>query len=396
MASSSSTRAFAGDQSIGATGALIGALVSVAGTYVQLRPNRIMAGADATAPAALGPGAWLLLGLWTIALLASLPRTGRAGALVRGLTANIIMVLSTLLIARRGVVFIAEQGDAARVSVGLSYWLTLLACYIVIFSALKRIESRPLRVLVGISGVTGIAVLLVSGQLDSLSIMQEYEVNAEAFQIAFRQQLAYTVGATSVALVIGLIAGVFSAKNPRVEGSVFAVLNIAQVLPALSFIGLLIVPMGWLGANVPALGALGVSGIGWAPVFVVLLSYALYPITRNVVTALRTLDGGVTDAARGMGMKPSQRLFSVELPLSFPVVLAGVRIAAVQTTSAAILAALVGGGGLGQIVFFGVQQAAADLVLLGVIPIVGLALVIDASLRFVEGMVRTAQGGGIA
>jgi osmoprotectant transport system permease protein len=176
---------------------------------------------------------------------------------------------------------------------------------------------------------------------------------------------------------------------------VVAVLNVAQVLPALSFIGLLIVPMGWLGANVAALGAIGVSGIGWAPVFVVLLSYALYPITRNVVTSLKSLDLGVTDAARGMGMKPRQRLLSVELPLSFPVVLAGVRIAAVQTTSAAILAALVGGGGLGQIVFFGVQQTASDLVLLGVIPIVGLALTFDASLRFLEGVVRSAQGGGL-
>jgi osmoprotectant transport system permease protein len=374
----------------------MGALVSIVGAYVQLRPNRIMAGENATATAALGAGAWLLLGLWAIAFLASLPRTGRGGALVRGLTANVIMVAATLLIARRGVAFIAEQGDAARVSMGLSYWLTLLACYVVIFSALKRLQSRPLRVLVGISGVVGILAMLFSGQLDSLSVVQEYHVNAEAFNLAFQQQLAYTVGATSVGLVLGLIAGVASARSQRVEGSVFAVLNVAQVLPALSFIGLLIVPMGWLGANVPLLGAMGVSGIGWAPVFVVLLSYALYPITRNVVTALRTLDGGVTDAARGMGMRPAQRLLSVELPLSFPVVLAGVRIAAVQTTSAAILAALVGGGGLGQIVFFGVQQAAQDLVLLGVIPIVGLALVIDASLRFAESIVRTAQGGGIA
>ncbi len=381
---------------IGATGALTGALVSTFGTYLQLRPNRILSGTDATGFEALGSGMWLLLGLWALALLGCLPRTDRAGALLRGLAANAIMVASALLVATRADQFLAEKGDVARVSLGISFWLTLLACYIVIFSALKRLERPLARTVVSISGVATIGALLFTGRLGSLSIMREYAVNAETFKMAFSQQLAYTLGATGVALVIGVIAGVASAKNPRVEGPVFATLNIAQVLPALSFIGLLIVPMGWLGANVPGLRALGVSGIGWAPVFLVLLSYALFPITRNVFTALKTLDSGVTDAARGMGMKPAQRLLSVELPLAFPVVLAGVRIAAVQTTSAAILAALVGGGGLGQIVFFGVQQTAEDLVLLGVIPIVGLALTFDASLRFVEGLVRSAQGGGIA
>lgn len=398
MASSSSTRApfLASDQIIGATGALMGALVTAFGTYVQLRPNRILSGTDATAFQAFGSGAWLLFGLWALVLLGCLPLSDRFGAHLRGLSANAVMIASTLLVASGADRFLAEKGDIARVSLGLSFWLTLLACYVVIFSALQRLDDPVGRIAVSVSGVTGIALLLFSGRLGSLSILREYAVNAESFRTALSQQLAYTVGATGIALVIGLSIGVAAAKSPRVEGPVFAVLNIAQVLPALSFIGLLIVPMGWLGANVPGLRALGVSGIGWAPVFLVLLSYALYPITRNVYTALKTLDAGIADAARGMGMRPAQRLVSIELPLALPVILAGVRIAAVQTTAAAILAALVGGGGLGQIVFFGVQQTAQDLVLLGVIPIVGLALIIDGSLRFLEGVVRTAQGGGIA
>jgi osmoprotectant transport system permease protein len=373
----------------------MGTLVTAFGTYVQLRPNRILSGTDASAFQAFGSGAWLLVGLWALVLVGCLPPAGRFGAHIRGLAANAVMVASTLLVASGADRFLAEKGDIARVSLGLSFWLTLLASYIVIFSALQRLDGPVGRIAVSVSGVSGIALLLFTGRLGSLSILREYAVNAESFRTALSQQLAYTVGATGIALVIGLAIGVAAAKNPRVEGPVFAVLNIAQVLPALSFIGLMIVPMGWLGANVPGLRALGVSGIGWAPVFLVLLSYALYPITRNVFTALKTLDAGVTDAARGMGMRSAQRLISIELPLALPVILAGVRIAAVQTTAAAILAALVGGGGLGQIVFFGVQQTAQDLVLLGVIPIVGLALIIDGSLRFLEGVVRTAQGGGI-
>ncbi|HSQ21666.1 MAG TPA: ABC transporter permease subunit, partial [Coriobacteriia bacterium] len=83
----------------------------------------------------------------------------------------------------------------------------------------------------------------------------------------------------------------------------------------------------------------------------------------------------------------------VELPLAFPVVLAGIRIALVQSTAGAIIAAFVGGGGLGTIMFFGLEQTSMDLVLVGVLPIVALALVFDAGLRAVE---RMAGGSGEA
>ena len=379
---------------IGATGALLGALVTVMGTFVELRPNRILGGEELTAVQAFGPGGWALLGLWLIVGAASIVNLGRTGALVRGFAANIALALATLLAAIRADAWMAEQGEVARLSLGVSAWLTVLATYIAIFSATHALKGpRGWRVAVSLPGVVAVAAMLFTGRLNSLSIMQEYAVNATSFHMALSQQLYYTLGATGVGLVLGLIAGVAAARMPRVEGPVFAVLNIAQVLPALSFIGLLILPMAWLSANVPPLKAIGVSGIGWAPVFVVLLSYALYPITRNVFTSLKTLDASLVDAAKGMGMKPAQRLFQVELPLAFPVVLAGVRIAAVQTTSAAILAALVGGGGLGQIVFFGVQQTASDLILLGVIPIVVLSLSIDASLRFLESTVSLSQEG---
>jgi osmoprotectant transport system permease protein len=395
MASSSRSRFRrpAGSQLVGATGALFGALVSIVGTFMAQRPNRVLDGDNLSLLQTSTPGFTALMIAWLLILLTSLLWNGRAGAVTRGLLANAVIVGSSVLIAQAATTFRAAAGESARVSLGISFWLIQLACYIVIFSALQELDGFPTRMLVSLSGFVGVSVLLFTGQLSSLSIMQEYAVNAESFRIALVQQLAYTVGATSIGLVLGLIAGFLAAKRPRTEGPIFGTLNVAQVLPALSFIGLLIVPMGWLGANVPFLGAIGVSGIGWAPVFVVLVSWAVYPITRNVFTGLSSLDAGVVDAAVGMGMASRQRVWAVELPLITPVVLAGVRIAAVQTTGAAILAALVGGGGLGTIVFFGVQQAAEDLVLLGVIPIVVLSLTIDAMLRFAEKLVLKAQGG---
>jgi len=152
----------------------------------------------------------------------------------------------------------------------------------------------------------------------------------------------------------------------------------------LAFVGIMIPILGSLSDRVPLLESLGISGIGWAPVMIVLFIYALFPVTRNTLVAIQQLDPGVLDSARGMGMGRRRSLKEVELPLAFPVVLAGIRIALVQSTAGAIIAAFVGGGGLGTIMFTGLEQTSMDLVLVGVIPIVALALFFDTVLRQVE------------
>ena len=168
-------------------------------------------------------------------------------------------------------------------------------------------------------------------------------------------------------------------------------LSIGQVLPVLAFVGVMIPLIGSISERVPPLQAIGVSGIGWAPVMVVLFVYALFPVTRNTRVAIQQLDPGVLDSAKGMGMGRWRSLREVELPLAFPVVLAGIRVALVQSTAGAIIAAFVGGGGLGTIMFIGLEQTSMDLVLVGVIPIVALALFFDTLLRAVESL----SGAGV-
>jgi len=366
---------------VGSTGALLGALVTVTGSFAVFRPNRVINGVPATAVDALGSAGWLLVACWVAMLVFAVLPTRRAGALARGLLASGVLAGSLLAVSNAGLAYAASEGDIARVSLGYSFWLSLLAVYFVIYSAREALESSWARALVNWSGPAALVALLVTGRLAGLSIVREYLMSSDTFWRSFRQHLYYTLGATGVALVIGVGLGILAAKRVRTEGPVFGVLNVTQVLPTLSFIGLLIAPMAWLGSNVGLFDAIGVSGIGWAPVFVVLVSYAVFPITRNTYSALKTLEGGVVDAARGVGMNWRQRLAIVELPLSVPIVLAGVRIALVQTTAGAIIAGLVGGGGLGAIVFYGLQQTAEDLVLLGVIPIVVLALMLDGIVR---------------
>jgi osmoprotectant transport system permease protein len=110
------------------------------------------------------------------------------------------------------------------------------------------------------------------------------------------------------------------------------------------------------------------------PAFIVLVVYALFPIVNNTVAGLKLLDENVLDTAKGMGMSKSQAFFRVELPLAFPVILGGIRTAMTQSIGNTILAGLIGGGGLGSIIFLGLAQSAPDLILLGVIPILLISL----------------------
>jgi osmoprotectant transport system permease protein len=140
-----------------------------------------------------------------------------------------------------------------------------------------------------------------------------------------------------------------------------------QTIPSVALFGLLIAP----------LSALGLGGIGAAPAIIALVLYALLPVVRNTHAGITGIDPAIVDAAFGMGMTRAQILWRIELPLGLPVFLAGLRIVTVQAIGLAVVAALIGAGGLGSFVFQGIGQYAIDLVLLGALPTIGLALAGD-------------------
>jgi len=143
----------------------------------------------------------------------------------------------------------------------------------------------------------------------------------------------------------------------------------------------------------PALRELGIRGIGTTPALIALIIYSLLPIVRNTFVSLGQVDLAVVDAGSGMGMTRYQVFRRLEMPLAAPLVLEGVRIAAVQAVGLAAVAALIGAGGLGQLVLQGIGQAASDLIILGALPIIGLALVVDILMRT---LVRAVTPPGMA
>ena len=151
----------------------------------------------------------------------------------------------------------------------------------------------------------------------------------------------------------------------------------------------MLVPLSGLG-QLQLFKAIGVSGIGWAPAFVALTLYTLLPIGRNTLTGFHSINRDVIQAAKGMGMSRRKILRKIEIPLAFPVIFTGIRIAFIQTIGGAVLAGLVGGGGMGSFVFLGLAEASPDLILLGVLPIVFLTVALDYFLKAIEKSVRRA------
>ncbi|MBN1320764.1 MAG: ABC transporter permease [Thermoleophilia bacterium] len=379
---------------ISVTGGLIGAFALAFGPFVSFRPNRVVDGIGASAIDAFDATGWAVLILWCVAAFAVLAPQGAGRGhrplmqtlfgTGRGVLASGAFILALAEAGRVASTFAEEQGSAARTSFGWTFYLFLFALFLVLYAASTETRHRLGRTAVGGVLLLGIVLLAVFGTLDELGVIREGALARGTFLRELTRHLFYALGATVSATILGIPLGIACARSRKAETAIMGVLNLGQVLPVLAFVGIMIPVLGTISDRLAGLKSLGISGIGWAPVMVVLLVYALFPITRNTLVAIQQLDPPVLDTAKGMGMGRWRSLREVELPLAFPIVLAGIRIALVQSTAGAIIAAFVGGGGLGTIMFMGLEQTSMDLVLVGVVPIVALALFFDTLLRAVE------------
>ncbi|MEO8190435.1 MAG: ABC transporter permease [Acidobacteriota bacterium] len=174
-----------------------------------------------------------------------------------------------------------------------------------------------------------------------------------------------------LAVAIGVPLGVLLTRAPRLARPVLGLAGVVQTVPSLALFGFLI-PLPLLG------------GIGPRTAIVALVVYALLPILRNTHAGIRSVDPAITEAADGLGMTARQRLWWVEIPLSLPVVLGGIRIATVVCIGIATIAAAVGAGGLGVLIYRGIATVDNRLILAGALPAACLAVGADAILGAVE------------
>jgi osmoprotectant transport system permease protein len=193
-------------------------------------------------------------------------------------------------------------------------------------------------------------------------------------QLTF-QHLSLVVMALSAAVLVALPLGLWLERARYVAGPALGGLGVIQTIPSIALLAFM----------VPFLG------VGVVPALIALFLYALLPIARGTFSGVRDADPLAVEAAEALGMTPRQRLFKVRLPLAAPVILGGIRTAAVITVGATTLAAFIGAGGLGEPIVTGLALADTRMVLFGAIPAAALAVIVDALLAIVEKRFRPAH-----
>jgi len=181
------------------------------------------------------------------------------------------------------------------------------------------------------------------------------------FATALGVHVALSVSALAIAAAASIPMGIYAAHRPGIAFGAVNVANVGRTLPSLAVLALV----------------MPVLGTGFAPSLFALSLLALPPILLNTIAAMRGIDPEIVDAARGMGMTAQGILRRIEWPLALPVIFAGLRTAAIQVISGAVLAAFIGGGGLGDFITAGIAMMAVPQLLVGAIPVTMLALAAD-------------------
>ena len=204
-----------------------------------------------------------------------------------------------------------------------------------------------------------------------MNVWQFFEQNrAEVLQLTLEH--LWLVGISMLfAILIGIPLGILITRWPALDKPILGGANIIQTIPSLALFGFLL-PAPWFGERADRMAILALT------------LYSLLPIIRNTYVGIRGVDAAVVEAARGMGMTEGQLLWQVQLPLSLGVIIAGIRVATVISVGLATIAAAIGAGGLGELIFRGLAMVSDSVILAGAIPAALLALLADFGLGRLE------------
>lgn len=372
-----------------------GAVLALASLgFVTVAPNRLLSGSPLALWAAAGPAGTIAIGLPLAALgVLGAVREVPGRQMLIALAAGALLVEATAAAGWAASAHKADAGPLTRVALGPAYWCVAASAFFALADAVGRMRHGIAKALPVLALGIALAMLAASGTLSELSLARELAVRRDSYLHELGRHLQLTASGLALAVPCGAAIGVLAYRNPRRAGPVFAVLDIVQTIPSLALFALLIGPLAALVTLIPALANAGVGGIGAFPAILALGLYGLLPVARGVHAGLASVPGAVVEAARGMGMSGRQILVHTLIPLAAPALVQTLRVTIVQLIGLATLAALIGAGGLGSFIFQGLGQTASDLVLLGALSAIGLALIADLTLR---ALARLASRRGIA
>jgi osmoprotectant transport system permease protein len=354
-----------------------------------IQPNRIVPGTGHGLFSAVGwTGAGLVTGILLATIVLSTLPLRRRYELLLGLI-GLSLATMPLLLDMFAALHLPEGSPYARSSVGAGFWSLLFLLSLMLIETLGRLEARRWLQLILLVFIGGSWIVLLRGEgLESLSLVREFNARPDKFQQALWTHLALALGAVAISAGLAFALALKMIRSPAWQRPLLGAVSFLQTIPSLAVFGLLIAPLSALSSALPFLQDLGIRGIGWAPALLALIAYSLLPMVRNTFVALTEVPESLADAARGMGMNEHQVFYQLKLPLALPVMIEGVRITTIQAIGLTAVAALIGAGGFGGFIFQGLGQAAMDLVLLGALPTIALALLADALLTMLAASLK--------
>jgi len=345
------------------------------------KPNRILNGNDFFS-VNIFTFEFFLFALFFISYFIN--RKNRFLSIIRSL---FLVILPVYLIYRvQAFQFIGDYDETiARISLHISAFLTIMGVIILLST-----EKYPkIKIFMSLFLVL---TAFIFNLFPMLGLSREFINRRETFNAEFFRHLTLAISSLLFAIIPSIFFAYQSTKHEKLREWIMGFINGFQVAPTLSLIALIMIPLSYLGSQFPFLRDLGIKGIGFLPSFIILTLYALLPITSNTYTALKQIEPSIMDSAYALGLNRTQIMFKIQFPLALPLIISGIRIALVQSIGNTILAGLVGGGGLGSIIFLGLSQSAADLILLGSIPVVFMALTSDIIFEVIEEKIKVRMG----
>jgi osmoprotectant transport system permease protein len=191
--------------------------------------------------------------------------------------------------------------------------------------------------------------------------MTFFDLYGQKIITAFGVHFLYVLISVSIGFVVALVLGILLSRVPRMARFVLPLISIFQTIPGVVFIGVLFLYLGMKPVTV----------------ITALAIYAMFPILKNTYVGLMEVDASLIEAARGCGMSPLERLFEVELPLAVPSIIGGLRMSTVYTVSWAVLASMIGLGGLGEFIYIGIATNNNALIVAGAVPAAVMAVVLS-------------------
>jgi osmoprotectant transport system permease protein len=366
--------------------ALAGAAAATFAAFLSIAPNRLADGHPLPIwhlrPAEMA----IILAFPAFVFIAAFIRdeTWRATVLFASGAGLLIAIL--LISGAEATALLDPQEPARRISVGSAFWILLVVGLLASFQGLQYMGRWKIPAVA--AAIAAILVIVLSGELSSLSLVREFQAQRSTFAI----ELLRHIRLVAIAVVLAMLAAVplilAAVYRPQSREAIFTSLNLLQTIPSIALFGLLIAPLSFLASHVAFAREIGIAGIGATPAVIALVLYALLPLVRSADAGLRNVPADIRDAASGMGMTPREIFWKVDLPLAMPALVSGLRVAIVQSIGLATVAALIGAGGLGTFVFQGIGEYALDLVLVGALPIIFLAVLADALFQAVLAKLR--------